>query len=115
MSFVLSSCSLFENPPLSCFSAVWWAASLSEAIKSATDSACDKSNFPFLKARIVNSPAVAILHPSVMNSCNNLFCIKVEPWHDISTVSSPVYDFPSLKMLTNTSSIILVLSDIVPK
>ena len=44
-----------------------------EAIKSATDSACDKSNFPFLKARIVNSPAVAILQPLLINNCNS-FC-----------------------------------------
>ena len=39
ISFVRKSCSLLENPPLSCLSAVWCAASLSEAIKSATDSA----------------------------------------------------------------------------
>ena len=44
-----------------------------------------------------------------------LFCTIIEPWHDISTLSSPVNDFLSLKMLSKTSSIISELFLMVPK
>ena len=41
---------------------------LLDEIRSAIDSACERSNFPFLKARILNSPGFAIRHPLLINS-----------------------------------------------
>ena len=52
-----------EKPPFICFRAIRCDAAEEEAIKSATASACDKSIFPFRKARCVNSPGVASRAP----------------------------------------------------
>jgi hypothetical protein len=38
-----------EKPPRICCIAIWWEAALSEDIRSATASACDKSSLPFRK------------------------------------------------------------------
>ena len=73
ISFFLKSCSVLEKPHLIFFSAVSFSVLFSEEIRSATDSACDRSSFPFLKARIVNSPGVAVLHPFSISSSVILF------------------------------------------
>ena len=62
-----------ENPPRIWCIATLCADSFSDEIRSATASACDKSIFPFEKARRVNSPAFAILAPAPINSWMSWF------------------------------------------
>jgi len=85
-----SSFIFFEKPPLICWIATSCAAFDSEAIKSATASAWDKSIFPFRKARWVYSPGFAGTAPLSISS-SIIFCwTYTEPWQDISITSSPV-------------------------
>ncbi len=64
---------LEEKPPRICSNAKEWDDLECDAIKSATASACDKSNLAFRKARIVNSPGLAILAPLSINN-SSIFC-----------------------------------------
>ncbi|CAI8173410.1 MAG: Uncharacterised protein [SAR116 cluster bacterium] len=63
------------NPPRICCMAIWCAAALSEAIRSATASAWLRSSLPFKKARRVNSPPSAIWQPFLKNSWSISCCI----------------------------------------
>ena len=64
---------------------------------------------PFKKDLNVNSPLSAILAPRSVVADMIFFIIIVDPWDDISTRFSFVYDFGSLNMDTSTSSIISFL------
>ena len=104
-----SSCSLSASnsvviPPLRWLSAKSFSAFVSDAIKSATASACVRSIFPLRKARCVNSPAFAKRHPSSVSQRSNSCWMKRLPWQAISTTSSPVNECGARKTDTNTSS-----------
>ena len=57
-----------EIPPFNCFIARAWAALDLELIKSAIASVWLKSNLPFKKARLENSPGKASLAPLFINN-----------------------------------------------
>ena len=115
-NFSLSMDSWLEKFPLSCDIAIMWVALLVEAMRSATASAWLRSIFPLMKALFVYSPGSACLHPFSMRRLQILFITYLEPWQDISTESSPVYECGFLKILARTSSTgFPLLSNIVPK
>ena len=79
-----------EYPPRICREANMREALLSEAIISATASACDRSIFPAIYALSVNSPPWAIRAPFWINSRKISCWMYVEPWQVTSIISSPV-------------------------
>jgi flagellar biosynthesis protein FlhA len=89
-SLSLSAAISFEKPPFSCFKAKSWAMRCSDAIKSATASACAKSSLPFKKALWVNSPGSANLAPLSIYARNKRETMYSLPCTETSTVSSPV-------------------------
>ncbi|MNE37670.1 hypothetical protein D3C80_1315330 [compost metagenome] len=70
--------SSLEKPPLSWRKAILWEASVLLAIKSATASACERSNCPLRKARKVNSPGLAVLAPFFINRLISFWIIYGE-------------------------------------
>ena len=91
----VSSCSRrcsisFEKPPRIWFIASRWLALLVDEMRSATASACDRSNLPLRKARWVNSPGWASVAPALSVASTTRCWMYTEPWHEISTESSPV-------------------------
>ena len=104
ISLSLKSLSVSEYPPRICVEASVCAAFESAAIISATASACDRSMRPAAKARAENSPGSATLAPCLHSREITLEAIYREPWIEISTLSSPVYECGARKRATTTSS-----------
>ena len=100
-----------ENPPLSCEIASLWAPRCSEAMRSATASAWVRSRRPFRKARCVNSPGPASLHPAITRRRKTSAWMNLEPWIFNSTVSSPVYEPGPQRTRASPSSIVSRGSD----
>ena len=53
---------------------------------------------------MVNSPGLAILAPRLIQASITCLSTKAEPWQEISTTSSPVYERGDLKTDNTTSS-----------
>ena len=86
------------------FIATWCEARDCEAITSAIASAWERSSLPFANARWVNSPPVAARHPASMRVLTICCWIHNEPWHEISTTSSPVNEFGARNNVSTASS-----------
>ena len=84
---------LEESVPFSVFVCIFAAVSVLDFIKAPTASACSISIFPLINALLVNSPGSASLAPFSNMSSIIISTKDGLPWHDISTKSSPVYDF----------------------
>ena len=69
ISFSRRSFNSEEKLPRNCRKATKCACRDCEAIRSAMASACDKSSFPFKKARLVNSPGSAKRQPAAQSAC----------------------------------------------
>ena len=102
----LSFLILFEKTPLIWLIAILCELSEFDEIRADTASACDKSIFPFIKERNVNSPLSAILAPNFTVIERIFLIIKSDPWQDISIIFSLVYELGFLNTEINTSSII---------
>ena len=82
---------------------------------SSTASASVRSILPPRKALYVNSPFSASLNPASSRVVDIFFITGSDPWHMISTASSPVYPWPWLYTRATTSSTFsLFLSTIQP-
>ena len=101
----LSTAISLEIPPFSCSRAAFREASFSEAIRSAMDSAWERSIRPFIKALMVNSPALAVLAPFFSRTSKIFFAMCGEPWKEISAEFSAVKVLGAWNTETITSSI----------
>ncbi len=104
MSLERSDFSSSEYPPRSWCMATLSEAKLEDEMTSATASACARSIFPLTKARRVYSPGSAILAPASHRSLIISDAMKLDAWHEISTLSSPVYEEGARNTQTRTSS-----------
>ena len=96
-----SSC---EKTPRIWFMASLWEVRFSEAIRSATASAWARSILPLRKARCENSPGPAITAPFSTRVRSRVSWMYSDPWHEISTLSSPVKEWGARKTLSSTWS-----------
>ena len=79
MSSARRSLIFLLKPPRICCKATRWAAAEPLAMRSATASACDRSNFPFRKARSVYSPGSANRAPCWQSACKSCCWMNGEP------------------------------------
>ena len=110
----LSSFIMFDTWPFSWFMDIFLDISVFASIKFIIPSAWVKSILPFRKALLVNSPGSASLAPFDSTSSRTLLVVLIPPWQFISIISSLVNVFGDSITLTNTSSIISLLSMIWP-